>query len=242
MPSPTNTYDEYASQYAQLKAAQEAQGGAGAESDAAMRQFLLVIGDVSGLDVLDAGCGEGYLSRILAQRGGRVTGIDISPRLIEMARAKDPDGAIAYQVADLSQSLFALQNCFDLVTSYFVLNDVYDYQGFLTTLASALKPGGRLVLLMNNPYSFVVRGHITDYFADSGQAFTYRGLAEEGVKVYFWHRTLEEYLSACFAAGLQLWRLVDVPTPEGSFKRRSDTLIPEGYHFPFFTILSLIKA
>jgi hypothetical protein len=41
---------------------------------------------------------------------------------------------------------------------------------------------------------------------------------------------------------LLLRRLVDVPTPEGSFKRRSDTLIPEGYHFPFFTILDLVKA
>jgi 2-polyprenyl-3-methyl-5-hydroxy-6-metoxy-1,4-benzoquinol methylase len=239
MPSPSNTYDEYAAQYAHLKAAQEE---AGAEPDATMRQFLQVVGDVSGLEVLDAGCGEGYLSRILAQRGAHVTGVDISPRLIEMARANDLDGAIEYQVADLSQPLPALQNRFDLVASYFVLNDVYDYKGFLITLASALKPSGRLVLLMNNPYSLVMRSHITDYFAASGQAFPYRGLAEEGVKVSFWHRTLEEYLSACFAAGLQLRRLVDVPTPEGSFKRRSDTLIPEGYHFPFFTILSLVKV
>lgn len=239
MPSPSNTYDEYAAQYAHLKAAQEE---AGAEPDATMRQFLQVVGDVSGLEVLDAGCGEGYLSRVLARCGARVTSVDISPRLIEMARANDLDGAIEYQVADLSQPLPALQNRFDLVASYFVLNDVYDYKGFLITLASALKPSGRLVLLMNNPYSLVVRSHITDYFAASGQAFPYRGLAEEGVKVSFWHRTLEEYLSACFAAGLQLRRLVDVPTPEGSFKRRSDTLIPEGYHFPFFTILSLVKV
>ena len=54
--------------------------------------------------------------------------------------------------------------------------------------------------------------------------------------------TLQDYLDASFAAGLQLQRLVDVPTPEGSFTRREDTLIPEGYHFPFFTILSFLKA
>ena len=95
---------------------------------------------------------------------------------------------------------------------------------------------------MNNPYSLVVRDHVTDYFAASGQMFPYRGMTEEGVAVHFWHRTMEEYLSACSAAGLRLQQYVDVPTPEGSFKRRSDTLIPEGYHFPFFTILSLVKA
>jgi hypothetical protein len=67
-------------------------------------------------------------------------------------------------------------------------------------------------------------------------------MAEEGVNVHFYHRTLEQYLDACFAVGLQLQRLVDVPTPEGSFKRRSDTLLPKGYHFPFFMILSLMKS
>jgi 2-polyprenyl-3-methyl-5-hydroxy-6-metoxy-1,4-benzoquinol methylase len=239
MPATTNTYDEFASQYADMMAAQE-QGGVAQDSN--IGRFLEVAGDVSGLTVLDAGCGEGYLSRILARRGAQVTGVDISPRLIEMARAKDPDGAIAYQVADLSQPLSAYRAYFDLVVSYFVLNDVYDYQGFLTTLSAALKPGGRLVIFMNNPYSLVVRGHITDYFTASGQMFPYRGMTEEGVKVIFWHRTMEEYLSASFAARFQLLQYVDAPTPEGSFKRRRDTLIPEGYHFPFFTILSLVKA
>ena len=123
-----------------------------------------------------------------------------------------------------------------------MFNDVSDYRGFLTTLGSVLKRAGRLVLFMNNPYSLVVRGHITDYFAASGQAFPYRGMTEEGVRVHFYHRTLEEYLDASSASGFQLERLVDVPTPEGSFKRRDDTLTPPGYHFPFFTILSLIKA
>ncbi len=125
--------------------------------------------------------------------------------------------------------------------SRFVLNDVYDYRGFLTTLGSVAKPGGRLVISMNNPYSFVVRGHVTDYF-DSGKMYSYRGMAEEGVKVHFYQRTLEEYLDACFAAGFQLRRLVDIPTPEGSFKRRNDTLIPVGTQFPFFMILSLVKS
>ena len=166
-----------------------------------MARFLRSSANVSGLTVLDAGCGEGYLSRILAQRGAQVTGIDISPRLVEMARAKDPDGAITYQVADLSQPLPAYQAHFDLIASYFVLNDVYDYQGFLATLSASLKPGGRLVIFMNNPYSLVVRGHVTDYFAASGQMFPYRGMTEEGVAVHFWHRTMEEYLSASCVAG-----------------------------------------
>jgi 2-polyprenyl-3-methyl-5-hydroxy-6-metoxy-1,4-benzoquinol methylase len=234
----SNTYDQFASQYTAMITMQEKTG---IESSPIMPPFLQVVGDVSGLTVLDAGCGEGYLSRILVQRGANVTGIDISAPLVEIARTKECTDQISYQVADLSQPLPAYQGHFDLVTSFFVLNDVYDYRGFLTTLGSVLKHTGRLVLFMNNPYSFVTRNFVTDYFAP-GQAFPYLGLAELGVKVHFYQRTLEEYLDACFAAGFQLQRLVDVPTPEGSFGHRKDSLLPEGYDFPNCMILSLVKS
>jgi 2-polyprenyl-3-methyl-5-hydroxy-6-metoxy-1,4-benzoquinol methylase len=206
-----------------------------------MPRFLEVLGDVAGLVTLDACWGEGYLARILAEHGAKVTGIDIATNLVQLAREKSPDGQITYQVADLSQLLPAYKQHFALIVSHLAMNDVPDYQGFLRTLGAVLKPGGRLVFSMNNPYSFVVRGHITDYF-DTDKAFSYRGMAEQGVKVHFYQRTLEQYLAACSAAGFQLQRLVDIPTPEGSFKRRYETLIPKGYHFPFFMILSFIKA
>lgn len=238
MDSKLDIYDDFASKYAGMVAAREEKG---IEQDPVMPLFLQAIGDVSGRTALDAGCGEGYLARILAHRGANVTGIDISAQLIEMARAKDPRGHITYQVADLSQPLPAYQNHFDLIASHFVLNDVSDYRGFLSTLGLVAKSGARMVLSMNNPYSFVVRSHITDYF-DSNRQYTYRGMAEEGVKVYFYQRTLQEYIDACLSAGFQLQRLIDVPTPEGSFKRRSDTLLPPGYHFPFFMILSFVKS
>ena len=238
MPPTSNSYDEYASAYSALMTAQEQ---AGISPDSPLARFLQVVGEVSGLKVLDAGCGEGYLSRILAQQGAQVTGIDMASRAVEIARTKALADQITYEVADLSQPQPAYQGTFDLITSYFVLNDVADNRGFLATLGAMLKRAGRLVLLMNNPYGLVVKSYATDYFA-SGQAFASKGLAEAGVKVHFYHRTLEEYLTASFAAGFQLQQLVDVPTPEGSFKRRSDTLIPEGYHFPFFMILSFVKG
>src|SRR5579885_2201289 len=134
-----DVYDEYAREYEVYASDRE---GKEITDDPFLSLFLQVIGDVSGLTVLDAGCGEGYLARILARRGARVTGIDISPRLVEMARAKDQEGGIAYQVADLCKPLPGYQEHFDLVASYFVLNDVYDYQEFLKTLAAVTRQGG----------------------------------------------------------------------------------------------------
>jgi 2-polyprenyl-3-methyl-5-hydroxy-6-metoxy-1,4-benzoquinol methylase len=229
-------YDDFASQYAEFVAVREKQG---IERDPIVPRLLDIIGDVTGLKVLDAGCGEGYLARILANRGAQVTGLDISPRLIQMAQAKVIESTITYRVANLGQPLPEYRHRFDLIASHLVLNDVSDYEGFITTLATVVKPGGRAVLSMNNPYSFVIRSHVTNYF-DSGKTFPYRGLSEEGIKVHFYQRTLEEYLDAFLSTGFQLQRLADIPTPEGTFKRRSDTLIPEGYQFPFFLILSFV--
>ena len=101
--------------------------------------------------MLDAGSGEGYLARVLAAHGARVTGIDLPPRLIGMARTKNPKGDIDYQVADLSQPWPGKAGCFDAIASYLVLNDVKDYRGFAGTLAALLAPGGRLALALNNP-------------------------------------------------------------------------------------------
>ncbi|MGD8340908.1 MAG: class I SAM-dependent methyltransferase, partial [Gammaproteobacteria bacterium] len=46
------------------------------------------VGDVAGRDVLDAGCGTGYLSKLLHERGARVIAVDSSPGMIEIARAR----------------------------------------------------------------------------------------------------------------------------------------------------------
>ena len=65
-------------------------------------ELLMSVPLQRGWRVLDAGCGEGYLARVLAARGARVTGIDLSPRLVELARQRTPDGDIEYRIGDLS--------------------------------------------------------------------------------------------------------------------------------------------
>lgn len=233
-------YDSFAEAYAEMVARREADPA----RDLALAPLLAEIGDVAGLRTLDAACGEGYLARILARRGASVTGADLSARLIALAEdraaASPTDPPIRYLVADLSQPLPATLGRFALAASHLALNDVADERGFFRTVAEAVAPGGRFILSLNNPYSYVLRSHVKDYFA-AGR-YSYRGMAEQGVAVSFYQRTLAQYLDAAFAAGWRLRRLSDVPTPEGSFTRRADTLLPVGYSFPFFMILSLERA
>jgi 2-polyprenyl-3-methyl-5-hydroxy-6-metoxy-1,4-benzoquinol methylase len=229
-------YDDYASQYAAYVVWRE-QAAPDTDPFGLLLPLLDLLGDITGRRVLDAGCGEGYLARVLAAREAHVTGIDLSPRLIELAHAKNP-GGIDYRVADLSQPLPGMAGYFDAAASYLVLNDVKDYRGFAVTLAASLKPGGRLVLALNNPYSAVIDHHAADYF-DSGAVSRYRGLWEIGIKTYYHHRTLENYLDAFLAGGLHLTKLADIPALSDA--HRPDAYLPDGARFPRFMLLAFLK-
>jgi 2-polyprenyl-3-methyl-5-hydroxy-6-metoxy-1,4-benzoquinol methylase len=230
-----NTYDQYADEYAALLHKWD-----GSEyslyHNLVIPQVLQFLGDVAGRTVLDAGCGEGFLARLLASRRAQVTAVDISARLIELAKAQDTIGSVYYLVQDLSKGFPFSEQSFDLVVSNLVLNDVYDYIGYITTLGAVTKLGGRVVLSMNNPYSAVVRDKAGSYY-DSGVATLYRGLSKEGVHVYYFHRTLEEYITAFRDAGFLLRSLSDL---------RATDLIPPYIvpweHMPFIIVLELIKS
>ncbi|HLJ81536.1 MAG TPA: class I SAM-dependent methyltransferase [Ktedonobacterales bacterium] len=224
-----NPWDAAAAAYGQHIARREQ---ANMEQDPILSRMLELLGDLSGRDVLDAGCGEGFLARVLASHSARVTGIDLSARLIAMARKKDPHHAIAYYVGNLSRPLPAFARHFDRIGSHLALNDVADHRGFAATLASLARPDARVVLAFNNPYSSVVREHVTDYFAN-GALGMYGGLAREGIRAHYYHRTLEEYLDAFLSVGFQLAALADV-TDQGGLP----WLLPAHFRFPRFMILA----
>lgn len=235
----TSDYDAYADEYA-VSVAWRERAEAGGDAYGILPDLLELLGDISGCRVLDAGCGDGYLSRVLAARGAHVTGIDLSPRLIQAARDKNPAGDIDYRVADLSRPLPAAAAArFDAVASYLALNDVRDYRGFIATLGAALSPGGRMVLAINNPYGAVIRTHVADYF-DSGAMSPYRAFWAAGIEVYYYHRTLQDYLDEFLGAGLRLSRLVDVAAMPSVHEQR--TILPAGGRFPRFMLLAFGKS
>lgn len=112
-----------------------------------------LIGNVKGKRVLDAGCGTGYMSRILAERGAKVTGVDLSKRFIEICEnyEKNEPRGIKYFQADLGRMPRIAASQFDLVVSIYVLCDVRDHVRAIKEISRVMKKNGRFLMLIEHP-------------------------------------------------------------------------------------------
>lgn len=110
------------------------------------------------LSILDIGCGGGLLSEPFARLGADVTGIDLSPDLINIAKihAAQEKLKIDYQCLD-AKDLLNKKKRYDIVTALEVIEHVSDPAAFIKTATQLLKPKGTLFLstLNRTPASYL---------------------------------------------------------------------------------------
>jgi SAM-dependent methyltransferase len=112
---------------------------------------LRVLGDVTGLDVIELGCGTAYLSAQLARRGARPVGLDVSPaQLATAARAQRRSGLVFPLVEADAEAVPLRAASFDLVVSEYGASVWCDPERWVAEAARLLRPGGRLVFLTNS--------------------------------------------------------------------------------------------
>jgi SAM-dependent methyltransferase len=108
--------------------------------------FLLKYIPASCEAALDVGCGTGAFSRLLAKRSGRVVALDLSPRMIEIAKeGSKPHSNIEFQVADATRWAFPV-GAFDCVASIATLHHL-PIEEMLLKMRGALRVGGTLAIL-----------------------------------------------------------------------------------------------
>jgi len=116
--------------------------------------LLKLIGDCRDKEILDLGCGNGYLARRFAREGARVTAIDSSLKMIKNAQAHDPkDGLkIKYIHTDANRLDMISDASFDLVFANMSLMDIEDAEGSLREVSRVLKGRkGRFVASISHP-------------------------------------------------------------------------------------------
>jgi SAM-dependent methyltransferase len=111
---------------------------------------LGVLGDVSGKDVIELGCGTAYFGAWLAKRGARVTGVDLTPAQLDTARRMSEETGIELELIEANAEDVPLPDAsFDLVLSEYGASIWCDPYKWIPEAARLLRPGGELVFLRN---------------------------------------------------------------------------------------------
>ena len=132
---------------------------------------LLGAANLKGQHWLDAGCGTGTLSRLLAARGCDVTGVDASAEMIAVAQRQRADGRLigrlTYQQIPTIATLPFADRCFDGLLCASVLEYVGDVEQCLAEIHRVLRPGGLFLVSIPNRGSLLRRGYKLAYAASS---------------------------------------------------------------------------
>jgi SAM-dependent methyltransferase len=177
--------------------------------------------------VLDLGCGEGRVGRLLGAAGYRVIGLDRSPTLVRLAR--EAGGYERVLHADAAAIPLA-NDAVDLVVAFMSLHDMDDSAAALAEVARVLEPGGVLCLAIVHPLNRPDDG-LAEYFAVRRVAVS---VARDGLTMTFESidRPLEAYSRALEDAGLVIEALRE-PRADPATLEPDSPLVPAA-HCPYF--------
>ena len=153
-----------------------------------------VLNPLPGENILDVGCGTGYLANVISQKGALVTGIDASPEMI--AKAKHEYPSIDFRL--MSATDIHLNKKFDAVFSNATLHWVLDKQAALACIYDAIKQGGRFVMEMGG------KGNVEIIVSAVKQVLLNHGFEKEaGINLWYFP-SLSEYTSLLEAKGFRV--------------------------------------
>ncbi len=214
----------------------------GEEGDFA-RQHLLnpalfaLLGDVSGKRILDAGCGQGYLCRMLAKRGATVTGVEPAEvwYRYSVERERNEPLGITYIQEDLS-AFMTHTNTFDIVVANMVFMDIPDYETAMHNCIASLKQGGNFVFSITHPCFeepasewnkkkyVAIQNYLNDYTIHSGYGYTF-------------HRPLSSYLNLVIRKGCGITNVIE-PQLSQEIVQQYGTIHERNVYVPQFLIVA----
>jgi SAM-dependent methyltransferase len=203
-----NIYDNNAFFAGYSKLARSVDGLAGAPEWPALKALLPPL---KGRSVLDLGCGFGWVCRWAREQGAaRVLGVDVSEKMLERARATNPDPAVTYLRADL-ETYAPEPNAYDLVYSSLTLHYLIALDRLIGSVHRALKPGGSFVFSAEHPI-FTAPSSPSWQDASGRKVWPLDRYLTEGPRTTNWlaegvvkqHRTIGTYLTVLLQAGFTI--------------------------------------
>ena len=190
-------------------------------------ELLRILGTLDGMQICDLACGEGYLSRLMAKRGARVTAVDISGSLLVQAKKLSGNLNITYLLDDAQTLSNVTDSAFDLVVCNMALMDMPTILPVFQTAYRTLKPNGRFIVALLHP-CFESPFTVPEAAAEVDEAgnfiacrvlhYTQEGHWQSGgqgirSKVGAYHRKLSTYLNGLIQAGFIIEEVTEPTLP-----------------------------
>jgi ubiquinone/menaquinone biosynthesis C-methylase UbiE len=178
-----------------------------------------VLGDVDGLDVVELGCGTAFFSALLAKRGARPVGVDVTPAQLDSARRQMAETGIEFPLVEASAEDVPLPDgSFDLAVSEYGASLWCDPARWLPEAARLLRSHGRLVFLTNSMLSMLCvpdePGYATErLLRPQNGMYRITWPFEDGVEFHIGHG---EWIDLLHDAGFEVERLVELYAPDGA--------------------------
>jgi SAM-dependent methyltransferase len=175
---------------------------------------LGVLGDVSGLDVVELGCGTAYFSAWLAKRGARPVGVDVTPAQLETARRMMAETGIEFPLVQADAAETGLESeSFDLVLSEYGASIWADPYRWIPEAARLLRPGGRLVFLCNSTLVILCSADVEPARESLQRPQFGMGRFEWPEGGVEWHLAHGEWVDVLRQNGFELERLLELQAP-----------------------------
>ncbi len=167
--------------------------------------------------ILDLGCGSGILVKKLVDSGGKVSGIDFSETMINIAKKNNP--TVNFTVGEIERTPYK-DRYFDLVVSGLVMHYVKDLQLVFREVERILNDRGVFVFTMHHPFNEVMeltflesesefKVAISPYFHNE----QYRWKMLENMDLISYHHTFENISESLFASGFAIERIKESHAP-----------------------------
>ncbi len=215
-----NKYDDpsFFEKYAQMPRSQNGLNSAGE-----WRELKKLLPDFREKRVLDLGCGYGWHSIYAAEHGAKsVIGIDLSEKMLAVARQKTAHPSVAYRRMAMEDADF-MPGSFDVVISSLAFHYISNFESLCNNVFRWLERSGNFVFSVEHPV-FTAEGRQEWVDDEAGNHlywpvdnYFFEGLRESvflGERVVKYHRTVTGYVSALLRSGFMLTGLVEPKPPE----------------------------
>ena len=194
-------------------------------------QLFDLIGDVTGKSVLDLGCGAGGHDKKLIEKGAsHVLGIDISTKMIDLAKKNNSDERITYQIMSMND-IDKIDQKFDLVVSSLAIHYIEDYDTLCKKVYNLLNDGGEFIFSHGHPMdSAVILNGLEHRYVilNDKKYFLLSDYNNEGRRKSHWiidgvvtyHRNMSHLVNGIIKAGFTLEELNESYATEEAIKIR----------------------